>query len=102
MLFYFACEAAGASSARHSLRPLLVEDVMSIARLEQNMLRDREAVPANDSATQRKTALRTRSPNAEDVGWPIRPDLGMLRFATGNERRKTARSFGGILAGSPL
>jgi hypothetical protein len=24
-LFYFACEAAGASSARHSLRPLLGE-----------------------------------------------------------------------------
>src|SRR5215210_4587274 len=23
MLFYFACEAAGASSARHSLRPLI-------------------------------------------------------------------------------
>jgi hypothetical protein len=23
-LFYFACEAAGASSARHSLRPLLL------------------------------------------------------------------------------
>ena len=25
-LFYFACEAAGASSARHSLRPLISED----------------------------------------------------------------------------
>src|SRR5467141_26115 len=24
-LFYFACEAAGASSARHSLRPLILE-----------------------------------------------------------------------------
>ena len=27
-LFYFACEAAGASSARHSLRPLISEDGM--------------------------------------------------------------------------
>ena len=32
-LFYFACEAAGALGARHSLRPLLAESGMLIAKL---------------------------------------------------------------------
>src|SRR5258708_39528378 len=31
-LFYFACEAAGALSARHSLRPLNSEDGKSMAK----------------------------------------------------------------------
>jgi hypothetical protein len=46
--FYFACEAAGASSARHSLRPLISESGMLLAKLGENARRDREAVSAND------------------------------------------------------
>src|SRR5258708_3000702 len=44
VLFYFACEAAGASSARHSLRPLISEDGTFLANLAQSMRRDRKAV----------------------------------------------------------
>src|SRR5256714_9510607 len=33
MLFYFACEAAGASSARHSLRPLMFQMAGRTAKL---------------------------------------------------------------------
>src|ERR1700687_3811970 len=42
--FYFACEAAGASCARHSLRPLISEGRTFIAKLARNVQRDREAV----------------------------------------------------------
>jgi hypothetical protein len=45
-LFYFACEAAGASSARHSLRPLIEEGGTFPAKLARNARRDREAVSA--------------------------------------------------------
>ena len=44
VLFYFAREAAGASSARHSLRPLISGGVTSRVKLARNPRRDREAV----------------------------------------------------------
>jgi hypothetical protein len=44
--FHFAREAAGASSARHSLRPLISESGMLMANLALNQRRDREAVAA--------------------------------------------------------
>src|SRR5258707_1033293 len=50
-LFYFACEAAGASRARHSLRPLISEDGTFLANLARNVRRDREAVFTIESAT---------------------------------------------------
>jgi hypothetical protein len=43
MLFYFACEAAGASSARHSLRPLFKGKEI-LANLGHIVSRDRETV----------------------------------------------------------
>jgi len=42
--FHFACEAAGASRARHSLRPLFSESGMLLAKLGRITPRDREAV----------------------------------------------------------
>jgi hypothetical protein len=36
-LFYFTCEAAGASSARHSLRPLLSEGGTLMTKLARKM-----------------------------------------------------------------
>jgi hypothetical protein len=47
-LFYFACEAAGAAGARHSLRPLIAGGRDFTAKLAR-MRRDREAVSANDA-----------------------------------------------------
>jgi hypothetical protein len=44
MLFSFAYEAAGALSARHSLRPLISEGGTFLANLARNVRRDREAV----------------------------------------------------------
>jgi hypothetical protein len=41
--FYFACEAAGAASARHSLRPLFSESGIFLANLGRIRPRDREA-----------------------------------------------------------
>jgi hypothetical protein len=46
-LFYFAREAAGASSARHSLRLLIFRGQHVPAKLARKARRDREAVPAN-------------------------------------------------------
>src|SRR5258706_7362451 len=43
-LFYFACEAAGASSARHSLRPLIPEGGTSLATFARKPRRDREGM----------------------------------------------------------
>jgi hypothetical protein len=42
--FYTTRAAAGASSARHSLRPLISGGAMLMANLAQFMRRDREAV----------------------------------------------------------
>src|ERR1700730_9004891 len=42
--FYFACEAAGASCARHSLRPLISEDRTFQANLARIARRDRATV----------------------------------------------------------
>src|SRR6476660_2515718 len=44
VLFYFACEAAGALSARHSLRPLISEGRELQANLARKPRRDREAM----------------------------------------------------------
>jgi hypothetical protein len=44
----FARKAAGASGARHSLRPLIGEGGKFRINLAQNMRRDREAVFANE------------------------------------------------------
>jgi hypothetical protein len=44
VLSTFARKAAGASSARHSLRPLIEEGEILTAKLAQNARRDREAV----------------------------------------------------------
>jgi hypothetical protein len=44
MLFYFACEAAGALSARHSLRPLLFQTRKSSGKTRAHARRDRESV----------------------------------------------------------
>src|SRR5260370_37830915 len=45
--FYFACEAAGASCARHSLRPLISQGQHFRPNLARNPRRDREVVSAN-------------------------------------------------------
>jgi hypothetical protein len=47
MLFSFACEAAGASRARHSLRPLNFQGQEFKANLARSLRRDREAVFVN-------------------------------------------------------
>src|SRR5260370_42212641 len=44
VLFYFARETAGASRARHSLRPLISGDGTYLANLAQGMRRDCKAV----------------------------------------------------------
>jgi len=49
-VFYTTREAAGASGARHSLRPLISWGGTLMAKLARNTRRDREAVPANDVA----------------------------------------------------
>src|SRR5258707_7675732 len=69
-LFYFACEAAGASSARDSLRPLISESGTSTANLGQNMQRDRETV----------FAVIARSEATKQSTLPLRLH-GLLRFA---------------------
>src|SRR5260370_41128004 len=51
-LFYLACEAAGASSARHSLRPLISGDRTFLANLARSLRRDREAVSGNGTPRQ--------------------------------------------------
>src|ERR1700738_79590 len=43
-LFYFACEAAGASCARHSLRPLMFRGGMFSQNSRENPRRDRGVV----------------------------------------------------------
>jgi hypothetical protein len=47
VLFSFAREAAGASSARHSLRPLNFQGQEFKAKLARKARRDREAVSAH-------------------------------------------------------
>jgi hypothetical protein len=54
--FYFACEAAGASSARHSLRPLIWRRRQFIAKLAQIMRRECEPVSAKEQLVIRSTA----------------------------------------------
>src|SRR2546423_12271699 len=70
MLFYFACEAAGALSARHSLRPLKFQTRKSTGKTRAHARRDRGAVshcrvvPAH--------ATRTRGPITTVVYWSTR------------------------------
>jgi hypothetical protein len=61
--FYFACEAAGASRARHSLRPLFCGGPNAEAKLARNTRRDREAVfefdvVARSEATKQSISLK--------------------------------------------
>jgi hypothetical protein len=49
VLFYIAREAAGASGARHSLRPLIFRRRDVHRKSRANMPRDREAVSANNA-----------------------------------------------------
>ena len=51
-VYYTTRAAAGAPSARHSLRPLISEGTIFQAKLARER-RDREAVPANDAALSR-------------------------------------------------
>src|SRR5260370_32586430 len=66
-LFYFAGEAAGASSARHSLRPLISGDRTFLANLARSLRRDREAVSGNGTAAtvdnSRNTGADIRHPH---------------------------------------
>jgi hypothetical protein len=57
-VFYTPREAAGASGARHSLRPLISDGGTFRVNLGRIRPRDREAVSANDAAAERKTASR--------------------------------------------
>src|SRR5437667_4087961 len=53
--FYFACEAAGASSARHSLRPL-ISGAKFLPKLGRIAPRDRESASGRFTATGFATA----------------------------------------------
>src|SRR5258707_3739454 len=69
-LFYFACEAAGASSARHSLRPLSFRRRDVRVNVARNARRDREVV----------FAVIARSEATKQSTLPLRLH-GLLRFA---------------------
>src|SRR3954453_3424053 len=60
MLFYFACEAAGASSARHSLRPLIAAGLIHMKN-SRDERRDREAVSSACCRLERTRAMPTIS-----------------------------------------
>src|SRR5258707_11278773 len=59
-LFYFACEAAGALSARHSLRPLFSERRNNFAKLGPIAPRDRGGAPSLRGAKRRSNPLLLR------------------------------------------
>ena len=63
-LFYFACEAAGASRARHSLRPLISEGATLRVNLARNARRDREAVSRDACGCLKFESVRIRGANA--------------------------------------
>src|SRR6476620_1733835 len=63
-LFCFACEAAGASSARHSLRPLISGGATSRTKLARNARRDREAVSRKACGCLKFESVRIRGANA--------------------------------------
>src|SRR5437764_2045116 len=70
MLFYFACEAAGASSARHSLRPLIFRRANLPARLAHMRGEIAEVCPT--AASSPRTRPRTRGPITTVVYWSTR------------------------------
>jgi hypothetical protein len=57
---YFAREAAGASSARHSLRPLIFQGQEFKANLARNKRRDRGHVCGNVIASEAKQSISPR------------------------------------------
>jgi len=59
MLFYFACEAAGASSTRHSLRPLNFRCASYLANLARITRRDRGGVAAPPSSPRKRGPITT-------------------------------------------
>jgi hypothetical protein len=65
MLSYFACEAAGALSARHSLRPLIFQAAKRTAKLG-HAPRDREVVSIAQEAGD-DTAVIARSACEEAI-----------------------------------
>src|SRR6202035_697839 len=66
--FIFAREAAGATSARHSLRPLIGEGRM-LAQLVRITLQDREAVAAGHTG-----CLKCEAVAAPRLSFPVRGD----------------------------
>src|SRR3954453_9724660 len=72
MLFYFACEAAGASSARHSLRPLMFQMVNRLAKLARIAQRDRGGVAAKGAAGSPRPACGERSETARSKSLRVR------------------------------
>src|SRR6266404_7558495 len=66
VLFHFAREAAGASCARHSLRPLTSEGRTFSAKLARKVRRDRDAVSAN------VRCLKTESGRHHPTGLVVR------------------------------
>src|SRR5258707_14787653 len=56
-VYYTTRAAAGASDARHSLRPLISESGTLIANLARNMRRDREAVACWKALLQNRNLL---------------------------------------------
>src|ERR1700722_5565438 len=79
--FIFAREAAGATSARHSLRPLIGEGRM-LAQLGRITLRDREAVAAGHTGCLKCEAVAaprlSSSAKADD---PVRRGVSALLLA---------------------
>src|SRR4051812_10821067 len=65
MLFYFACEAAGALSARHSLRPLMFQMARATAKLghaprERGGVSNFGVVPAHAGTHNHKRSLEQK------------------------------------------
>src|SRR5438876_7081595 len=72
VLFHFAREAAGASCARHSLRPLTSEGRTFSAKLARKARRDREAVSANVRCLKIETeVMRTHTASSLRKQGPI-------------------------------
>jgi hypothetical protein len=98
VLFSFAREAAGASSARHSLRPLIGEGGSFQEKLARNARRDREAAFEN-AATSLRGANGSRECAPDDR---LRDEAihssytwrdGLLRFARNDGLKLLAGLF---------
>src|SRR5256885_1964188 len=96
MLFYFACEAAGASSARHSLRPLIFRRANLPARLAHMRGEIAEVCPTAASSP------RTRPRAGDGIGRELAGvnscDASASRPAP-HCRSKLLRKFGEFVGG---